>query len=205
MANKNKDNKKPGNGPKAPGKRAPNDSKANNDSKAKTTEMFSAEEQTEVPPVTNEAPAAEETVTPPVTEEVETPADAPVAPETPAEETGPVVSDEVRINEPVNETVPQSPSRETPASKPSDITTEPTAASKPTSTKSVYIGPGSPHTDEQKLQRYISNRNGITKLTNIQLGQTGINMSKIGLLVGRVGKFKLKRDFVVESWKITIE
>lgn len=195
---KNNSNKKPGNGPKAPGKPTPNETKA------KTTEMFSAEEPAQDPSATNEAPA-EETVTPPVTEEVVTPADAPVVPETLAEEAGPVVSDEVRINEPVNEAVPESPSRETPASQPSDIVLEPNAVMQPGSAKDIYIGPGSAHSDEQKLQRYISNRNGITKLTNIQLGQSGINMSKIGLLVGRVGKFKLKRDFVVESWKITIE
>lgn len=180
--------------PKEP--KAPGSNVKNKITPTPPAEMFAQEETTE-------------TNAPPATPEVETPADAPVVPSTTSE--GPEVANGSRPAEPEatvtkNKITPAAPARteESAGEQPVAENPAPQAAPEPAK-KEVYIGPGSPHSDEQKLERYLKNRNNITKLTNIQLSQSGINMSKIGLLVGRVGKFKLKRDFVVESWKITIE
>ncbi len=66
------------------------------------------------------------------------------------------------------------------------------------------VRPNSPHSDEMKLERFIQLRNNKMVITHNDLGQSGINMSSLGMLEGRFGKFKLRRDYALGDWKVTI-
>jgi hypothetical protein len=63
------------------------------------------------------------------------------------------------------------------------------------------------HSDEMKLEKFLRMRKGPTPNVVYQgeVMSSGINMSSFGLLEGRVGKFKLKRNFISEAWTITIQ
>lgn len=63
------------------------------------------------------------------------------------------------------------------------------------------------HSDEMKLEKFIRLRRGPQPnvVHHMEMMGSGINMSKIGLLEGKVGRFKLKRSFVSEAWTITVE
>ena len=63
------------------------------------------------------------------------------------------------------------------------------------------------HSDEMKLEKFLRMRKGPTPNIVYQgeVMSSGINMTKIGLLEGKVGKFKLNRSFISEAWTITIE
>lgn len=71
----------------------------------------------------------------------------------------------------------------------------------------VPVTPTSNHSDEMKLEKFIRLRKGPQPnvIHHMEMMGSGINMSKIGLLEGKVGKFKLKRSFVSEAWTITID
>lgn len=64
------------------------------------------------------------------------------------------------------------------------------------------------HSDEMKLEKFLRIRRGpqpLNVIHHMEMMSSGINMTKIGLLEGKVGKFKLKRSFVAEAWTITVE
>lgn len=63
------------------------------------------------------------------------------------------------------------------------------------------------HSDEMKLEKFIRLRKGPQPniVHHMEMMSSGINMTKIGLLEGKVGRFKLKRSFVSEAWTITVE
>ncbi len=71
----------------------------------------------------------------------------------------------------------------------------------------VPVTATSNHPDEMKLEKFLRMRRGTRP--NIvfpgELMSSGINMSRFGMLDGRVGKFRLQRKFVNEGWLITIE
>ena len=63
------------------------------------------------------------------------------------------------------------------------------------------------HPDVMKLEKFLRLRKGSTPNLVLpgELMSSGINMSRFGLLEGRVGKFRLNRRFISEGWTITIE
>lgn len=67
------------------------------------------------------------------------------------------------------------------------------------------VGPRTPHSDEDKLEKFIIANNITRTISEEQLSKSGINMTKINLLTGRIGKFKLKRGFRKEKFLIVIE
>ena len=67
-----------------------------------------------------------------------------------------------------------------------------------------HVGPRTSHNDEEKLEKFVL-ANKITRtISEAQLSKSGINMTKINLLTGRIGKFKLKRSFRQEKFMITV-
>lgn len=145
------------------------------------------------------------------------PADAPSAPDAIA----PVVAESSRESEPSVEAgiAPDAPSNEPefvippvdeiPASDAKTGNVAPVAEAEPTaavaSTNWENVGPRTPHSDEQKLQKALMMRGNPKELTNADLSAAGINMSRIAMLDGRVGKFKLKRGHFLGNWTITVD
>ena len=118
----------------------------------------------------------------------------------------PVVEEPVKEVEPKEEQkeAAQAPVVETSApEKIENLLNQPTV---PEQLKSVTAT--SNHSDEMKLEKFLRLRRGpqpLNVIHHMEMMSSGINMTKIGLLEGKVGKFKLKRSFVAEAWTMTVE
>lgn len=167
-------------------------------------------------PKADAAPAPEETVAPPVVEEThetvepETEAfpgtDETITDETITEETVTESVQNEADSAPLVETAPAAPvANVAPVQAVAPVEAETPVAAVTPPTNLSKVKPTSAHTDAEKMEAFMEIRKNPKQIGHIELMASGINMMKMGLLEGKIGKYSFTRRYIAEAWTISID
>jgi hypothetical protein len=69
----------------------------------------------------------------------------------------------------------------------------------------VVKPPSQDDLEEKSLENWWNTKNKPTEINHFELAYSGVNLSNFGMLEAKVGKFRFKRNYIGESWTISIE